>query len=81
MNNQLLLIGGEGVGYNYFFGLGDRYDYEINGVPHPRLVPSESARLIEVMRKIAEIHKTMNPKPGRSAVEIVREGREGAMYG
>jgi hypothetical protein len=52
---------------------------EIPAASTPPKEPNHKA--LEVMKAIEAIHATMNPKPGRSCVEIIREGREGAMYG
>ena len=37
-------------------------------------------KALAVIKAIEAIHATMNPKPGLSSVEIIREAREGAMY-
>ena len=42
--------------------------------------PNEAA--LEVLRKVEEIQRGMNPgEGGKSAVELVREARQGALYG
>lgn len=43
-----------------------------------RATPREpNYRALEVMKRIAEIHATMNPRPGKSSVELIREIRSG----
>ncbi len=77
---QVVYLSREGRGYNL----------EVNADPDPTtrcevqgaMTQSRkvNGRALEVMRKIAAIHARMNPRPGTSSVELIREAREGAMY-
>ena len=51
---------------------------EANGI-FDDLPPTDGMRA--VLERIARSYKGMNPRPGPSAVEIVREGRKGPLYG
>ncbi len=46
----------------------------------PGLVTPNFA-MLNAMREADEIQKDMNPKPESDGVAILREGRQGAMYG
>ena len=37
--------------------------------------------ILDTLRRVEEIQRGMCPKPGRDSVEIIREGRAGAMWG
>jgi hypothetical protein len=40
--------------------------------------PNQKA--LDLIELIAAIHPKMDPRPGKSSVELVREAREGAMH-
>jgi len=70
----------EGLGYNIevMVDPNPTSRCEIQGATTvPRKV---NLRALEVMKKIATIHARMNPRPGKSSVELIREARAGAMY-
>ena len=46
----------------------------------PLVPPQPNQKALDVMKAIQAIHARMNPRIGRSSVEIIREAREGAMH-
>lgn len=40
-----------------------------------------NVKMLDAMRRAEEIQQGMNPRPGSDGVALLREGREGAMYG
>ncbi len=47
----------------------------------PTIAVQPNWKMLEAMRQAEEIQRGMNPKPDSDGVVIVREGRQGGMYG
>ena len=43
--------------------------------------PRPNVKMLDAMRRAEEIQHGMNPRPESDGVALLREGREGAMYG
>ena len=55
-----------------------KVDVEMESAPIP-LRPN--VKMLEAMRQAEKIQEGMNPKADSDGVALLREGREGAMYG
>ncbi len=47
----------------------------------PSAAVQPNLKMLDAMRAAEEIQRGMNPKPDSDGVAIIREGRQGAMYG